>query len=355
MLLLLLLLLFLLGLFLIVLNKNIKRHKVLNKLYIFTRLPLETTLQNNAKYKDQKDAFLNDFKHKFKCNIRRRNECILKIFKKKANKKDNDILNMSESELLKTMTPYLNDMNTCQDDNQLKFIMMFISQNICYVDRNKLFEFVKKHVRNQDNIKDVFDKFLIDNNCCESGYKNCGNGCINIMNDVSNCGQCGNTCMIANQTCVQGNCVCPSGQTLCGSSCVDTTNNPSNCGVCGKSCQSNICSKSVCKPYYGSIVATNTSTSITIPIQPPSQIPNLDDDKFYRLNLISNDGVLPVKSEIIDNVKFINNSTTLNYALPAGTNSVNINVYEYNPDGNANPVAMYTGEMDVNPPAPGPP
>jgi hypothetical protein len=103
------------------------------------------------------------------------------------------------------------------------------------------------------------------------------------------------------------------------------------------------------------VVATNTSTSITIPIQPPSQDPNLDDDKFYKLNLISYNDETVSESKNFENVKFTNNSTSLNYALPKDTNSVNINLYEYNPDGNAKTQAMYTGgAMAVNPRAPGP-
>ena len=263
---------------------------------------------------------------------------------------------MSEPELFSAIQPYLKDLDTCQDDNQLDFIMMFISQNICYVDRNKLFDFAKKHVRKQDNIKDVFDKFLIDNNCCASGYKNCGTGCINIMNNFSNCGECGNACLGTGQNCVQGNCVCPSGQVLCGSVCVDTTNNPNNCGKCGGTpCQSNICSKSVCKPYYSSVVATNISTNITIGIQPPAQEPNFDDGTLYKLNLQPYiDTTQSGTAQNFENVKFTNNSILLSYALPKDTNSVIVIVYKYNVDGTVAQPFIYTGQMDVRPAAPGP-
>jgi PGF-pre-PGF domain-containing protein len=48
------------------------------------------------------------------------------------------------------------------------------------------------------------------NQTCSSGYTNCSGRCVNLSNDSSNCGSCGNMCL-PSQTCVNGNCInrCP--------------------------------------------------------------------------------------------------------------------------------------------------
>jgi subtilisin-like proprotein convertase family protein len=63
----------------------------------------------------------------------------------------------------------------------------------------------------------------------------CGSQCVNLQNDVSNCGSCGTACTVAGQVCSNGQCACPSGTTLCQNACV---NDHDNCGGCGIACTS---------------------------------------------------------------------------------------------------------------------
>ena len=49
---------------------------------------------------------------------------------------------------------------------------------------------------------------------CASGLTRCSASCVNLNNDRSNCGACGNSCA-AGQGCVNGLCQCPEGTRLC--------------------------------------------------------------------------------------------------------------------------------------------
>src|SRR5262245_50111835 len=86
---------------------------------------------------------------------------------------------------------------------------------------------------------------------CNPGYKNCNNldndGCeVNIMTSLSNCGGCGAVCTVANGTpsCTGGVCdvaVCNAGFSNCNNlasdGCeVNINNNITNCGGCGQVC-----------------------------------------------------------------------------------------------------------------------
>ncbi|MDB4939267.1 MAG: Tryptophan synthase alpha chain [Labilithrix sp.] len=64
----------------------------------------------------------------------------------------------------------------------------------------------------------------------------CSNGCeTDLTNDPLHCGSCTRACG-ANQQCVNGTCLCPSGTTRCGNRCVDLGSDASNCGACGNGC-----------------------------------------------------------------------------------------------------------------------
>lgn len=102
-------------------------------------------------------------------------------------------------------------------------------------------------------------------NCaCKSGNCKCCvdpklpwyHNCVDLDNDIKNCGSCGNTCNPnIHSGCYKGQCICKSdgnyacgsskkccskNQTCCGDDCVDTNNNMNNCGACGNKCDPNI-------------------------------------------------------------------------------------------------------------------
>jgi hypothetical protein len=82
--------------------------------------------------------------------------------------------------------------------------------------------------------------------CCPPGQCGCNGLCIDLSNDPSNCGSCGNSCATG-AGCIDGQCLCPSGQIDCWGTCVDLSNDPSNCGSCGNSCPTGgVCSNGQC-------------------------------------------------------------------------------------------------------------
>ncbi|MBX3188913.1 MAG: hypothetical protein KF819_17975 [Labilithrix sp.] len=76
---------------------------------------------------------------------------------------------------------------------------------------------------------------------CAPGFGDCNDlfcqdGCeIDLLSNHDNCGACGNKCEPA-QECVRGACICPTGTTRCGDSCVDLSNDVRNCGGCNYRC-----------------------------------------------------------------------------------------------------------------------
>ena len=73
---------------------------------------------------------------------------------------------------------------------------------------------------------------------CQSGLADCSGKCVNLNNDISNCGSCGTTCK-AGEVCTSGKCAlsCQSGMTDCSGKCTNLQNDTSNCGVCGTACK----------------------------------------------------------------------------------------------------------------------
>ncbi len=75
---------------------------------------------------------------------------------------------------------------------------------------------------------------------CGSSMLCCGGGCVDHLNDEQNCGYCDEVCQDGVQ-CVSGIClcgtrICPMDQQCCGGACVNLDTDPSNCGRCGNSC-----------------------------------------------------------------------------------------------------------------------
>ncbi len=94
---------------------------------------------------------------------------------------------------------------------------------------------------------------------CAAGLPDCcGNACVNLANDTSNCGGCGVRCG-PSETCMGGQCRCGStsatggeacpgaGNECCGGGCVAVASSTTHCGTCGNACgPSEICSGGRC-------------------------------------------------------------------------------------------------------------
>jgi len=70
---------------------------------------------------------------------------------------------------------------------------------------------------------------------CLRSFTDCDGYCVNVYNDVANCGACGHACP-GSLSCNAGECGCPIGLTACGDSCKDLHTDRENCGACGTSC-----------------------------------------------------------------------------------------------------------------------
>jgi len=70
---------------------------------------------------------------------------------------------------------------------------------------------------------------------CPEGLTQCGDGCVDLATDSLNCGECASECL-SEQSCVEGGCLCPGGEMQCSSACVDASSDPLNCGECGTAC-----------------------------------------------------------------------------------------------------------------------
>jgi plastocyanin len=72
---------------------------------------------------------------------------------------------------------------------------------------------------------------------CNAGYSRCSGQCVNASTDPNNCGGCGTVCG-AGQVCSAGACAagCPSGMTDCAGQCVNTSTDPDHCGNCDSIC-----------------------------------------------------------------------------------------------------------------------
>jgi hypothetical protein len=86
---------------------------------------------------------------------------------------------------------------------------------------------------------------------CNGGTVACGDKCVQLDFDPSNCGKCGKKCG-GGEVCSAGKCgsSCPPGFTECSGICVNLQGDPQNCGACGKACsnQNGVgqCTKGAC-------------------------------------------------------------------------------------------------------------
>lgn len=90
---------------------------------------------------------------------------------------------------------------------------------------------------------------------CSDSLSVCDRSCVDLATDLEHCGQCGEHCddggaCVAGycqdacmeqcdderELCVDGACQCREGFTQCGDTCVDLRRDPSNCGACGNDC-----------------------------------------------------------------------------------------------------------------------
>ncbi len=92
--------------------------------------------------------------------------------------------------------------------------------------------------------------------CIGEVVPNCGNQCLNLANDLNNCGACGNVCAAPNGTpgCVAGACGITSCNPNYGNCDGNTANGcetslltAANCGACGNVCASGFCPAGTCK------------------------------------------------------------------------------------------------------------
>jgi len=90
---------------------------------------------------------------------------------------------------------------------------------------------------------------------CPDGQELCDGSCTDVMNDVANCGSCGNHCGGGEIPvghawgCSAGQCelICADDADYCGSDCTDFAWDANNCGSCGNVCASGVCCGGVCR------------------------------------------------------------------------------------------------------------
>lgn len=80
---------------------------------------------------------------------------------------------------------------------------------------------------------------------CAAGETQCGNFCVNLLNDSAHCGTCTNACA-ANETCQNGQCVCAPSSS-CGATCC-APGTVCCGGTCGSPCPDGIhcCTSGTC-------------------------------------------------------------------------------------------------------------
>ena len=81
---------------------------------------------------------------------------------------------------------------------------------------------------------------------CSAASTLCDGACADLNQDTAHCGACNNVCA-GNQICNAGSCECASGQILCEQTCADTQTDALNCGACGAACENgSICTSGIC-------------------------------------------------------------------------------------------------------------
>ncbi len=81
---------------------------------------------------------------------------------------------------------------------------------------------------------------------CAEGQTLCGSVCVDLTQNVSNCGSCGSACLTG-QSCQSGICTCMPGLVECSGMCVDLLSHASHCGACDTPCSAGqVCSNGTC-------------------------------------------------------------------------------------------------------------
>lgn len=98
------------------------------------------------------------------------------------------------------------------------------------------------------------DEQCINGSCeCPTGKAQCGHGCIDLLTNPMNCGDCGIACGL-HATCSAGSCKCATGFFTCAGPppdfepmCMDLASDREHCGQCGIRCDFNQdCHEGVC-------------------------------------------------------------------------------------------------------------
>jgi len=85
--------------------------------------------------------------------------------------------------------------------------------------------------------------------CLQPGQVRCSGECVQLLDDVRHCGQCGNQCR-GEQICQGGKCVllCPPPMSPCGDRCADLMIDNEHCGQCSHQCaDGRVCEQSSCR------------------------------------------------------------------------------------------------------------
>jgi hypothetical protein len=154
----------------------------------------------NPTYKNVKDAFMAEFTKRFNDNINKTSTCLLPKFRESIKKTDNEIANMSDTELDTALAQYLdccdssfginceNGKQQCTDgqvkclDKQMYFILFVLTTN-CNIGYNALFDYAQTIVGEGSDLKTVLMKFYSDKcgppdcDTCAQQFKDNG-GCL---------------------------------------------------------------------------------------------------------------------------------------------------------------------------------
>ncbi len=86
---------------------------------------------------------------------------------------------------------------------------------------------------------------------CADGQQECGERCVDVSTDASNCGGCGVMCTTG-QVCQTGQCQCQNGLVDCAGSCVNLQSDGNHCGECEHACTAGlVCSAGACGDSCG--------------------------------------------------------------------------------------------------------
>jgi hypothetical protein len=87
---------------------------------------------------------------------------------------------------------------------------------------------------------------------CPAGFTRCGDRCVDLDADPSNCGTCGTDCSqhgeVSYSHCIEGTCACPASYDVCDGRCTDVRSEPHHCSGCDLWCtEGQECVDSTCR------------------------------------------------------------------------------------------------------------